>query len=193
MKRNFYFTAKAGAGKTYACNYIKEKYGYRQAKFAYPIYAMARDYFDMKNKDRTLLQVLGTDIGRDLISDDIWINRFKEDLQIVEKTYKKLYGKEVGFVSDDCRFKNEHEMLKSMGWVGVYLDVSDEIRIERLKKRDGDAQANTLTHKSETGIDEFKDELIKIDSSGTLPETYAQLDKLINELCNGKTTDETTD
>ena len=182
---NIYFVGKAGAGKTFGAKHIIKKYGSIPSKFAYPVYNLAYNYFDMQVTDRKLLQIIGTDIGRTKVSNDIWIKRFQEDLFIVKNTYKKLYNKEIKFVSDDVRFKNEHELLKNLGWLGLYLDVSDEIRIKRLIGRDGDAQIKTLKHSSETAIDTFKDELVKVDSSGTLEETYANIDKVIRTYMEG--------
>jgi len=173
---NIFFVGKAGSGKTYAVNYLVKHYGYVLAKFAYPVYNLAYNYFDMKNKDRKLLQVIGTDVAREQIDNNLWVNRFKQDIRIVEKT-KLLLGLPVPkFALDDCRFINEYEILKGMGWVGFYLDVSDDIRFKRLKKRDGDTQIATLNHKSEVELDQFKNKLIVIDASKTLQHTYNQLD-----------------
>ena len=47
----------------------------------------------MTKKDRKVLQTMG-DIGRDEISQDIFINRFQEDMYIVTRTYEKLYNKD---------------------------------------------------------------------------------------------------
>ena len=170
--KGVYFVGKAGAGKTYSANYLIEIYDFIQSKFAFPVYGIAHDYFKMEGKDRKLLQFLGTDIGRDQINQNIWVDRFKEDIQIVTETFRNLYNKGVKFVSDDVRFSNEHEILKSMGWIGLYLDVTDEERIRRLTGRDGDAQLTTLNHSSETSIDLFKDDLIKVDANGPLEKTY---------------------
>lgn len=180
--RNVYFVGQAGAGKTYACNYLKRKYGYIQSKFAFPVYGIAKDYFGMKKKDRKLLQIIGTDVGREIVDSNIWVNRFVEDITIVLSVYKKLYNKDINFVSDDVRFKNEHLLLKSLGWVGIYLDVTEDVRIKRLTKRDGNAQIKTLNHSSETGLNEFKNELIRVDSSRIEEYTYQQLDKILENM-----------
>ena len=174
-----YFVGKAGAGKTYSANYLKEKYYYVQSKFAYPVYNLAYNYFDMKGKDRKLLQFIGTDVGRTSIRDSIWVDRFKEDMKIVQETYNRLFNKHIHFVSDDVRFPNEHQALKDMGWLGIFLDTPDDIRVRRLTGRDGDAQVNTLNHCSETSIDIFKHELIQVDSSGSLDETYANIEEVL--------------
>lgn len=178
---NIYLTGFAGSGKTYCCNYLKEKYSYTQAKMANPVYMLAEKYFGMKNKDRKLLQTIGTDVGRDLIEHNLWVNRFQEDIDIVEET-AKILNKEIRFVSDDVRFKNENDILKEMGWIGIFLKVPEEVRVKRLENRDGSAQVDTLNHKSETSIDEFKDDLIPLDASGTLEETYNNLEQILNQI-----------
>lgn len=178
---NLYFTGKAGAGKTYLTNYLIEKYGFSRAKMANSVYMIAEKYLGMdpNKKDRNLLQFLGTDVGRDRVNGNIWVERFVDDVFIAQETSKELYNKELIFVSDDIRFPNEHDILKKDGWVGFYLDVSDEVRIQRLKCRDGDACVNKLQHASETALDEFKDELIKIDVSGSLQQSYENLEQTL--------------
>lgn len=179
---NIYFVGKAGSGKTYSAKFMIEKYGYGVAKFAYPVYMIAEKYFNMKVKDRKLLQVIGTDAARDQINSEIWVKRFKEDMRIVRLTAGILNLPLPKFVMDDCRFPNEHVILKELGFVGIYIDVSDEIRKERLIGRDGKAQEDTLNHKSETLIDTFKDDLIKVDGNGELEESFRNLNDVLKTL-----------
>ena len=176
---NLYLTGKAGSGKTYLANYLIEKYNYNRAKMANSVYMIAEKYLGMTKKDRNLLQYLGTDIGRNGIDQSIWVNRFVDDVWIAQETAKKLYNKELKFVSDDIRFENEHLVLQESGWIGLYLDVSDELRIKRLEGRDGDACVDKLQHVSETALDDFKDELIKVDVSGTLEQSYENLEQTL--------------
>lgn len=180
--KGVYFVGQAGAGKTYCAKYLQDKYGFIPSKFAHPVYMLAREYFGMKGKDRQLLQVIGTDVGREIISPNIWVERFAQDIDIVVETYRRLHNKEVQFVSDDVRFQNEHELLKEMGFVGIYLNVPDEIRITRLAGRDGTAQVETLQHISETGMLAFKDDLIQVDSSKSLEETYVNIDAALAQV-----------
>ncbi len=134
---------------------------------------------DKKLKDRKLLQIIGTDVGRDL-DKDIWVDRLIFDIMIVEKTRELLKYPKVSFVSADVRFINEHKALKRAGWLGIYLDVSDDIRIKRLNQRDATAQIETLNHASETALDEFKHELVSIDASGSIEEMCDNLEVALN-------------
>jgi len=181
---NIYFVGKAGAGKSYSARFLIEKYGFKVAKFAYPVYMIAEKYFGMKEKDRKLLQIIGTDAGRDIIDKNIWVKRFKQDMKIIQTTAKILKKQMPKYVMDDCRFPNEHKILQELGFVGIYIDVPDDIRKGRLIVRDGTAQENTLNHKSETLIDKFKDDLIKLDGHGDLKNTYYNLNNLLFQLGN---------
>ncbi len=179
--RNIYLCGKAGVGKTFACNYIISKYGMVNARVSALMYDLAYRYFGMKEKDRKLLQVLGTDVARRMIGNEIWIKRLVEDLYIVKKTREIMDMPEINFIVDDCRFLNEHNVFKSNCWLGLYLNASDEIRIKRLIGRDGDAKIELLNHETESSVDTFKDDLIQVDASGTLEEIYANIDKVIKK------------
>jgi len=179
---NIYFVGKCGSGKSFSAEYMIKKYDYQVAKFAYPVYMIAEKYFNMSDKDRKLLQTIGTEAGRYTIDNDIWINRFREDMTIVNKTAQLLNKPLNKFVMDDCRFPNEHQTLKALGFVGIYLDVSDDIRKKRLMDRDGKTQEETFNHPSETLIDTFKDELIKVDYSQDLYTSYKNLTEVSKRL-----------
>lgn len=151
-KMNIFFVGKAGSGKTTLASYLVKNFGYISIKFANPVYMIAEKYFNMKNKDRELLQLIGTEGGRSIDS-SIWIRRLLEDITIIERIYKlKGYGKPL-FVLDDCRFENEAMMLQQKGWTGVYLSCSDKVRYERLKNRDGYNQESFAEHSSEKEVE----------------------------------------
>ena len=178
--RSAYICARAGAGKSSCAEYLINK-GYVAANFAFQVYDIGYNYFNMSRaiKDRKLLQIIGTDIARKRITQHFWVNRLINDIKIVELTRETLGFPKASFVNSDTRFRNEHEELKKLGWLGIYLDVSDEIRIKRLQSRDKTAQIDTLNHVSETSLDEFKYELISVDANGSLQEMYDNLEKAI--------------
>ena len=181
---NIYFSGKMGSGKTTCGSYLKEKFGYKQAKFAYPVYGIAEDYFGMIKKDVHLLQTIGTKVARDQINENIWINRFKEDLEIVEKTCVELNLINFYLVADDVRFLNEYEVLRDKGWFGIYLEASEETRCERLIKRDGSFKVENLKYKSETDLEKFKDKLCLINTEKSKEEMFKDIDILIRGMEN---------
>jgi dephospho-CoA kinase len=183
---NIYFCGEAGAGKTIAAKYLISKYGSIQSKFAFPVYGLAKDYFGMTNKDRPLLQTIGTDAGREVVGEDIWVNRFQEDTKIVQLVREKLGYPKAGFVSDDVRFVNENLILSKCEWIGIYLYAPLDIRTQRLIERDGDAQLDSLNHKAELEVDLFKEGLIQIDASGDRDAMFKKIDSILEEISNGK-------
>lgn len=62
---------------------------------------------------RQLLQSLGTDWGREMISDTIWIDSMRRF--IPEQPFDII-------IIDDCRFDNEAEMVRDMGGIVVGLE-----------------------------------------------------------------------
>jgi Cdc6-like AAA superfamily ATPase len=177
--KNVYICGKAGSGKTVTAQFLRDQYKYRTAKFAFPVYQIGYNYFDMKEKDRALLQLVGTEAGRYGVNNDLWVNRLLEDIQIVNLVCDMKKIERPQFVLDDCRFPNEHRALQAAGWVGINLSVTEENRILRLKGRDGTAQIETLNHYSETACDEFSQELVQLDCNGTVAESMIDLDKLV--------------
>ena len=139
---------KAGSGKTTILNYLKDKYGFTGVKIAQPIYDIAHKYFKMQGKDRELLQFIGNGFRefRNGEYRDIWINYLFDSLP-----------DEVNVVVDDCRFSNEFDRFKKLGWVTVALRCPFNIRIERMSKRDGSVNIETLKDVSETEMDDFID------------------------------------
>lgn len=178
---NVYLVGGAGAGKSITAQFLIETLDYRTAKFAYPVYDIARNYFGMKEKDRKMLQLIGTEAGRDFIDRDIWVKRFIEDTKIANRAAQLMNLGGFQFVSDDVRFRNEHELLKAAGWMGFYLESPAEKRLERLQERDGRTQQEALGHQSELEMESFKGELIAIDASVHRDELFKAIFKLITE------------
>ena len=174
--KNVYLVGKAGSGKTVTAQFLRDEYKYQTAKFAFPVYQIGYNYFNMKDKDRALLQLIGTEAGRYGIHNDLWVNRLLEDIRIVNLVCDMKKINHPQFVLDDCRFPNEHRALQAAGWVGINLNVREENRILRLKDRDGTAQESTLDHYSETACDEFSHELFQLDCNGTIAESMIELD-----------------
>jgi hypothetical protein len=61
---------------------------------------------------RQLLQSLGTDWGRDMVSATIWIDAMRK--LIAEQTFGTI-------IIDDCRFENEAQMVQDMGGFVILL------------------------------------------------------------------------
>ncbi len=155
-------SGKAGSGKTTVSDIIVSDYGYEKASFAEvlreALYLLDPSIFGptgetWKYKDliagygydlvkksypevRRLLQVLGTDIGRKLLDQDVW----------VDAAIRKLHP-DKKYVFDDVRFLNEAAAIRTLGIL---------IRIERPDRiRDG-LTGEAALHESETALDKYQ-------------------------------------
>lgn len=147
-------SGKQGSGKTTLQELLYGllvQFGCRPAKvnfadFIYSVHNFALEELrkvgidrDMK-KDGRLLQLLGTEWGRDSISKDIWCDVMKGKIQNLERE---------GFthaIIGDCRFENEFDYFPSA--LRVRLQCEREVRKTRCTQwREADF------HASETGLD----------------------------------------
>lgn len=138
-------TGKARSGKDTAGKFLIDTYEYYRFAFADPLKKACAEMFgiplnhfyddDLKElvnpfwgiSPRVMAQKLGTDCGREIFFDDIWIRRAEMEL----KNHKYV-------VITDVRFENEAEFIRSNGGVLIHI------------QRDGAQQVNA--HKSENGV-----------------------------------------
>lgn len=139
-------TGKARAGKDTIADYLVENRNFVKISFAHPIKMMLCTMLGIALEDldyqkdqhvpglatpRYMLQTLGTDWGRKMISPQIWIQLVKQHIEYLEKQGVP------GIVISDCRFNNEAAFILGAGgeiWE-VFRDVSP-----------------VSTHESEDGI-----------------------------------------
>lgn len=104
------FSGKAGSGKTTMANYLVEHFGFVRYSFADAVKEIATEIFGMEDKDRGLLQAIGTKMRE--IDVDVW----------VQYTMNKIEAEDhPNVVIDDCRFLNEAERLKDYGFTIIGL------------------------------------------------------------------------
>lgn len=137
---------------------------------------------------RRLLQVLGTEVGRDMIDPDVWVN-------MAEARIRNYWARGKDVVITAMRFPNELEMLKRLGGHSVWIDRSASERLESFGEVDTPgkgvegaesgtegATVGITGHASETSVnaDMFTWTLT---NEGTLDELYTKVDKFA-ELLN---------
>jgi hypothetical protein len=117
-----------------------EIYGYEESKSRFPEF-------------RGILQRLGTDVGRKLLSDNIWVDATLASLE-----------PGIDYVITDARFPNEAEAVTREGGLMV--------RVERI----GTGPVND--HPSEVALDDWAFDHI-ITNDGTIEELNDKVDRLI--------------
>lgn len=133
MTRLVAFTGPAGAGKSQASLALDLSLGYERRKFAGPLKAMLTALYtaaglhpaeivrriegDLKEVPDPLLggktpryamQTLGTEWGRQMIHEDLWVNIWRAGAE-------QRLDAECYVVADDCRFENEAEAVRALG------------------------------------------------------------------------------
>jgi hypothetical protein len=144
------FIGKMGSGKTTAGMYLAQNHGYLRLRFADKLKAMLVTLGlteeevdgDLKSKPCILLGgktprhamiTLGTEWGRDMIDQNLWVNALAKELanQIVQG--------ECLFVIDDLRFLSEANWLRS-------LDERISVKLVRILR----TNVEKVDHQSET-------------------------------------------
>lgn len=112
---------------------------------------------------RELMQLLGTEWGREMVHPQLWLLLAEQNLQLLAEHDQAMKG----VVISDVRFENEADWVRRRG--GVILHLS----------RRGVRPANY--HASEGGIRHFPGDYV-IENDGTLDELYDQVDRSISDI-----------
>jgi dephospho-CoA kinase len=129
------------------------------------------NFYEEKTEiSRVLLQIIGTDIGRTLAGDTVWVDKF------IKRTNEEEF--DVKLVTD-VRFPNELEMLKALD--------SEDCRVVSIRvEREIDRSTSENEHESETALDGYKNWDYIIDNNGTVGELKASAEVLVAALLNGE-------
>lgn len=151
MSRIIVISGKQGSGKSTLAQKVQDMFGgnakvYKFADVLYEIHDYIRDKMrslgiERPEKDGPLLQLLGTEWGRNTVDQNLWpnilLNRLKQDTS-------------AAVLIDDCRFENEFDIIKN-----TYGDDAIMIRLEcpeAVRKARCPAWRPNTEHPSETGL-----------------------------------------
>lgn len=168
----------ARAGKSTAASFLTEHMGYQEYSYAGPIRTFMRDllnvdvntYENIKDKPHALLggntpryamQTLGTEWGRNTLSDTLWID------VCMNKVNSALHRHGTSVVVSDVRFPNEAEAIRAAG--GKIIQIL----------RAGGPGIQDNQHVSENGIPQHMIDTIII-NDGSLEDFKIQLIKYID-------------
>ena len=141
------------SGKTTIANIIQSKNkDYEIFSFGGRIKELAKELFDMKNKDRSLLINIASKMRE--IDEDVWAK------YVINQTKDKEFC-----IIDDLRFQNELNYLE--GWKIICLTTPLNVRLERLKNLydNHEDHVKNMKHKSETDALNLPEDTIYIDTS----------------------------
>lgn len=171
-------TGKAGCGKNTLANFLIKNHNFIEMSFADTIKDMACVLLNVNREQleelkinnapllgtenitaRYILQTLGTEWGRNLISRDIWINNLRQ--KIINNISKNI-------IITDVRFPNEFEMLTKLGF--HFIKIIPKKELLHLKEDNN--------HESESY--DFKDCII-INNFGTLEDFESNIKLFIEK------------
>lgn len=138
---------KICSGKSTLAKYLEDKHNFKILSFANSVKKFAREIFNMKHKDRKLLQEFSEKLKE--IDNDIWIKHFDKQL---------LMNQHHNIVVDDLRFPNEYNFLINKSFTIIRLDINNELQIQRIKetyKENYNEHLERLNHISESFIYDF--------------------------------------
>jgi len=168
----------AGSGKSEFAK-VLAPLGYELVKFAGPLKAMLRGFYhecglnpvevdrkiegDLKEQPceylcgktpRHAMLTLGTEWGREMIDNDLWVNAFSKRASASEAV-----------ICDDLRFENEEKTIRDLGGAIVRVHRPDQTQI-----------SETVGHASETH--RVKED-VAITNDGTLTAYLAKVDNFV--------------
>jgi len=140
----FAFSGLKGSGKDTAANVLIKEYGFTKIAFADAVRELALvidpwivsetrygpdisrlsilvenmgwDYLKRNIPEvRRLLQVIGTEGGRMLVGENVWVD-------ILAKRYPDIADEDVRYVITDCRFDNEVEFVRNNGGKLIWIN-----------------------------------------------------------------------
>lgn len=174
----------AGSGKGEVAGRLVQSMGFLELAFADPLYAAVAAITgkpvewlkDRVHKERPLpwcggksprelLQLMGTEFGREMVHEDIWAMRTMR--AVVESRAAGLRG----VVITDVRFDNESVAIREEG--GVILEV--------VRPGYGCLSGSTASHASEAGISR-EHILATITNQGSIDDLWASVDEVIASL-----------
>lgn len=136
-------TGFKGCGKSTVAEIIEEQLGYKIRSFASPIKDMLRamglsheELYDPETKERVIedfgksprqiMQLLGTEFGRNMLSPNVWVAALMRQI-----------NDEDNFVIDDVRFPNEAAAIHARGGkiVRVVRPTSEEKKDEHVSEQ----------------------------------------------------------
>lgn len=170
----------ARTGKDTAATYLAAHYALLSYAFAEPLklaimqmFNLTADHIEGALKEqplpgigkspRQLMQLLGTDWGRDLVHRELWLLLAEQNLQHMAELHQDMQGA----VLRDVRFENEAAWVRSKGGVILHIQRPDA--------------APVAAHTSEAGITVHDNDFV-IHNDEDLPHLYKQLDRLMGLL-----------
>lgn len=137
------------------------------------------DYILVKHTPRSLMQIIGTECGRDIIHPNIWVNSLFSDYEPYTARGSSYECEESKWIISDLRFENEAEAIKKRE--GLLIRVNRPCKeCGQINFHKMSCSLDTAEHFSETGLDNYIfDEVI--DNTGSLKELTKKVEDILSK------------
>lgn len=170
-------TGFARSGKSTAASHLASEHSFETYAFMTPLKEGIAAMFNLSIEDiegpgkeqpigwlgrspRQLMQLLGTEWGRDMISASIWLDLAEQNLG----NLAELYPEAPGFVISDVRFENEADFVRQRGGLIIHLKRADAPDVN--------------PHASELGVAIQPSDLL-INNDFDLASLFEELDRIV--------------
>lgn len=160
-----------GGGKDTMAKILIDEFGFTRMAYADELRRIANELYpqQMTEHPRETLQWLGATMRE--LDKDVWINRLDFKMKEYSAKYVLQYGIEPNIVITDCRYPNELEHLKSIGFTAVQILVPYWVLVRRNQHRkDRVFSLEQLEHESEAMALKERVGDIYLYNSGTMEE-----------------------
>lgn len=186
---------KMGCGKDYVCNNVivpllkTNGKNFLQVSFAdqIKVNVMTKQnikfedvYVSKTNDTRRLLQMEGTENGRNVLGKDIWIKYFANWISVY-----KSRGVDT-FICTDVRFQNELDYIKGFGGIVIKIDAPTRNLNRLIQESNGNETTlqSLRSHPSECDLDDipndYYDLVIKNDPGNNITTYEESISKLLH-------------
>lgn len=173
-------TGPARTGKSTTAHHLMLEHGFQAYAFADPMRDALMALFQLEPEDfegaakeepigwlgrspRQLMQLLGTEWGRHMISANLWVDLAEQHLDAIANASWATPP----FVISDVRFENEADFIRKRGGVIVHLQRFDAPRVN--------------AHASETDVSLHKHDLVLV-NDGDLSSLFSQIKGLLDSV-----------
>ena len=133
---------------------------------------------------RLLLQLLGTECGRQIIHPNIWVNavmsNYKKELIDYDRDELRnkysIYGSFPDWIITDTRFPNEADAVKSRDGINIRINRLNKELLDTNEKFND--EFNKHHHPSETALDNYTFDYV-IDNNGTIEDLIVKVKEIL--------------
>lgn len=121
---------------------------------------------------RELLQIMGTECGRQIIHDQIWVNSLFADYKPIFNPWNRINAERYPrWIITDCRFPNEAKAVKDRN--GVLIRIN----------RPSAGSETSKKHESETALDDYGKWDFIINNDGSLEQLEDKVKNILPNIC----------